>query len=165
MTLRAVLIIAAVGGAAASVALLQQRKALESELEVIVASRSSAASAAGDALLTAEVDRIRLALERSRSQPARTAEPHIALALSDGAFTLERGEIVLRAAQAVADVPRGVHQVTAVAARAITIDDGILLVPVTSRDSVMTPRTIRVPVADFDAIRPNVRPGQLAFFY
>ena len=167
MTPRAVLITLSIMLALLSAALLQQRVALRSEIGKLTHARASAIEATADARLTAEVDRIRVALERARSAPARTAEPHLALALSDSLLTLERGDIVLRSSRVAADVPRGTFLIERVDAAAIVLAGGIVLRPVTSVADTLPPAAgvVRVPPADFYAIRPNVRAGLAAYFF
>lgn len=144
--------------------LVAQRRAVRMEVAALSEARSQVAGAAGDARLAAEVDRIRLALERARSQPARTADAHLALALGDGVLTLERGDIVLRTTTVQADVPRGVHRVLSVEPGRIALEGGITLRSATS-DAADVARTIRIAAADFAAIHPNLKPGQMAFFF
>lgn len=164
MTPRLTLLLVAVALAGGSVMLVAQRRAVRLEVGALGAARAQVAGAAGDARLAAEVDRIRLALEGARLRSARTAEAHLALALGDGVLTLERGEIVLRTATVEANVPRGAWPVERVEAGVITLADGITLRSARDADS-LTVRTVRVPAADFAAILPNVKPGQMAYFF
>lgn len=164
MTPRLALILVAVALAGGSVMLVAQRRAVRLEVAALAEARAQVAGAAGDARLAAEVDRIRLALEAARHQSARTADAHLALALGDGVLTLERGEIVLRTATVQADVPRGVRVVERVDPQLITLADGITIRSERDADS-LTARTVRVPAADFAAILPNVKPGQMAYFF
>ena len=165
MTPRAVLITLVIALTLVSTSLLQRRRALSSEIGKVTSAQASTIEATGDARLTAAVDRIRVALERARSTPASTAEPH--LALSDGLLTLERGDIVFRSSTVAADVPRGTHLIERVDAAAIVLVGGIVLRPVTSLADTLPPAagTVRIPRVDFDAIRPNLRPGLTAFFF
>lgn len=165
MSPRVALILLTLALGAGSAALFSHRRTVATELALLRTARDSAAAAAEDARLAAEVDRIRVQLERARGLTARTADPHLALSLGDGSLTLERGEIVLRATTVTADVPRGVHAIEAVEDRVITLAGGIRLER-DAADTTPTPAlTIRVPRADFDAIRPNVRPGLMAYFF
>jgi len=161
---RDALLLAAAAGMVAATLLLGQRTKLGVELDGIAEARAATAAAAGDARLATEIDRIRLALENSREQPSRTAEAHIALALGDGLLTLERGEIVLRTATVEADVPRGMQLVQAVEPKQIVLGGGIRFV-IADTAAAVAPRTVRLSRADFDAIRPNVKPGQVAYFF
>lgn len=166
MNPRTALILVAAGLAAGSALLLAQRQSLKAEIATLAAAHAAADSAAADAKLTAEVDRIRLALEQARALPARTAEAHLALGLGDGHLTLERGEIVLRAANVNADVPRGIHSIVSVGDKVIELSGNIRLVPESVADtSAAPPLTIRVSRLDFGAIRPNVRVGLMAYFF
>ena len=149
----------------ASAAQLAQRRALRGEIEAMGAARAAATALAGDARLITEVERIRFALEQARSQAAKSAEAHLALALSDGLLTLERGDIVFRTATVQAQVPRGVHVVEQVEERLITLSGGIRLRPASADSAELPHGEIRVPRADFLAIRPNLRPGQTAYFF
>lgn len=165
MSPRLALTLLALGLAAGSAALFSQRRAMTTELAALRSARDSAAIATEDARLTAEVDRIRVQLERARGVTARTADPHLALSLGDGILTLERGEIVLRAATVSAEVPRGVRAIETVEERVITLAGGIRLEREATDATEAPLLTIRVPRADFDAIRPNVRPGLMAYFF
>jgi hypothetical protein len=162
---RRAVILLTVGLAAVSVTLFLQRRALTAELAALRSARDSAVVATEDARLAAEVDRIRFQLERARGVSARTADPHLVLSLGDGSLALERGEIVLRAATVTADVPRGVHVIETVEARVIMLAGGIRLERDPGDSTPTSPLSIRVPRADFDAIRPNVRPGLMAYFF
>ncbi|MCE9600852.1 MAG: hypothetical protein K8S21_01390 [Gemmatimonadetes bacterium] len=162
----AALIALALALALGSAGLLSYRRAVGAEIASIDAARTAAADLTGDARLIAEIERIRFALEQARSQPAKTAEAHLALALGEGLLTLERGDIVFRTATVQAQVPRGVHLVEKVEDRLITLSGGIRLHPTTGGDSLPVAQgEIRVPRADFLAIRPNLRPGQSAYFF
>lgn len=148
-----------------SAALLEHRRSLREQLADMEIARAEAVEETADAVLAAEVDRIRFALEGARSQPARTADAHLALALSDGVLTLERGDIVFRTATVQADVPRGVHVIERVEERLIALVGGITIRPGVADSAAVGSGEIRVPRADFDAIRPNLRPGLSAFFF
>lgn len=165
MSPRLTLIVLTLALGAGSAALFSHRRTVAAELAMLRAARDSAAAAAEDARLTAEVDRIRVQLERARALTARTADPHLVLSIGEGSLTLERGEIVLRAATVTAEVPRGVHAIEAVEDRVIRLAGGIRLERDTGDTTPAPALTIRVPRADFDAIRPNVRPGLMAYFF
>lgn len=166
MSPRTALIIVTAACAVGATLLFARRQSLQAELATLTAAHRAADSAVADAKLTAEVDRIRLSLEQARAQPARNADAHLALALGDGHLTLERGEIVLRAATVNADVPRGIHTIANVGDKVIELSGGIRLVPESAADtSVAPPLTIRVSRLDFGAIRPNVRVGLMAYFF
>jgi hypothetical protein len=81
-------------------------------------------------------------------------------------MTLERGDIVFRTTTVSGEVPRGVHTIERVEDRRIVLSDGIALRPAIAADSASPPsRELRVPSADFHAMRPNLKPGQSAFFF
>lgn len=166
MNPRLVLVVAAGALALASAGLLTRRRALRDEIEGLRLASDSAVAAAADARLAAEVDRIRLALEAARGEDAQRAPAHLALVLGEGLLTLERGDIVFRSATVVADVPRGIHAVERIEPRLIALAGGIRIVPAAPDDTAAPAAgTIRVPRADFDAIRPNLQPGQMAYFF
>lgn len=166
MSPRLILVVAVGALAIASAGLLARRRALQDELIVLRASSDSAVEAAADARLAAEVDRIRLALEAARSEDAQRAPAHLALILGEGLLTLERGDIVFRSATVVADVPRGIHAIERIEPRLIALAGGLRITPAAPTDSgPPASGTIRVPRADFDAIRPNLLPGQMAYFF
>ncbi len=166
MTPRVVLIAFAVTLGIGSVVLLGQRRAMRHEIGSMIVARAEAVDSTADAVLLAEVDRVRFALERARGEPARDAEAHLALSLSDGVMTLERGDIVFRTTTVSGEVPRGVHTIESVEDRRIVLSGGIALRPAIAADSGSPPsRELRVPSADFHAMRPNLKPGQSAFFF
>ena len=149
-----------------SVVLLGQRRAMRQEIGSMVVARAEAVDSTAEAALLAAVDRVRFALEQARAESARDAEAHLALSLSDGVMTLERGDIVFRTTTVTGEVPRGVHAVETVEERRIVLTGGIALRPATAADSSAPPsRELRIPSADFHAIRPNLKPGQAAFFF
>ncbi len=165
MNPRVVLVALAVALGLVSVAQVAARRALRAEITVIGAAREAATALTGDARLITEVERIRFALEQARGRPAKSAEAHLALALSDGLLTLERGDIVFRTATVQAEVARGVHLVEQVEERLVALSGGIRLLPASTDSSALAPGEIRVPRADFLAIRPNLKPGQTAYFF
>ncbi len=166
MTPRVALIAFAVALGVGSVVLFGHRRAMRQEIGSMVVARAEAVDSTADAVLLAEVDRVRFALERARGEPARDAHAHLALSLSDGVMTLERGDIVFRTTTVTGEVPRGVHTIEIVEDRRIVLSDGIALRPAIAADSGAPPsRELRIPSADFYAIRPNLKPGQSAFFF
>lgn len=165
MSPRVVLIALAVTLGLGSIAQLAQRRSLRSEIGALGVARAAAVANADDARLITEIERIRFALEQARSQPAKRAEAHLALALSDGLLTLERGDIVFRTATVQAEVPRGVYLVEQVEERLITLSGGIRLLPASADSTAPPPGEVRIPRADFLAIRPNLKTGQSAFFF
>lgn len=168
MTGRIRLILAAAVLALVSGLLLEYRRDLRAEQALLVAARSAADSAAEDAVLQAEVDRVRVQLERARVRVEGTlADPHLAISLTDGVLTLERADIVLRRAAITADVPIGVHAIVEVGPKAILLADSIRIEPGTDSagSANVAPRSVRMSRADFAAILPNVRPGLLAFLF
>ena len=165
MNPRVVLVALAVTLGLGSVAQVVRRRALHAEIVAIGVAREAATALAGDARLITEVERIRFALEQARSQPAKSADAHLALVLTDGQLTLERGDIVFRTVTVQAEVARGVHLVEQVEERLITLSGGVRLLPVATDSSAPARGEIRVPRADFLAIRPNLKPGQMAYFF
>jgi hypothetical protein len=165
MNPRAALLLITVVLAAVSAAMLTQRRNLRAELVALADARDTAVIGAANARLAAEVDRIRLALEQARALPARNADAHLALSIGDGHLTLERGTIILRSTTVAADVPRGIHPIDSISDRAIVLAGAIRLVRDPGDTTVAPPGTIRIPRVDFDAIRPNVKTGFMAYFF
>jgi hypothetical protein len=162
---RTALFVLAAALALVSVVQFGQRRALAADIAALGVARDEAAAHAGDARLITQVERIRFALEQARGQPAKSADAHLALALGDGRLTLERGDIVFRTTTVEAEVPRGVHLIERVEDRVVTLSGGIRLRPVTADSTPLEKGEIRVPREDFLAIRPNLKPGQSAFFF
>jgi len=166
MTPRGILIALTLLLAMVSAALIDKRSEILEELDLLEEASAKAVDATVNAGITLEIDRIRLALERARSTPSKDATPHLALGLGDGRLSLERGEIVLRATTVRAAVPRGAHTVEAIDAKGIKLSGGFTLLPVAADDSTAAAAgTVRVPRADFDAMRPNLAVGATAYFF
>jgi hypothetical protein len=153
--------------AVGSAALLQIRRDLGDEVAVLAAASDSAQAAASDARLQQEVDRIRFQLEQARVGAGRGTEPHLALAITDGLLTLERGDVQLRAVRADVAVPRGVRTVARVTGDEIVLSDSarIYASAAAGDSSPPRPRSVRVRPADFAAVAPNVRAGHLIYVF
>lgn len=166
MTPRIALILVAAALALGSGALFRHRGTLHAEIEGLKTAIAQADTGTVDARLALEVDRVRVALEAARSAPAKGAEAHLALVLGDGLLTLERGDIVFRSTTVRSDVPRGVHVIEAVEERRILLAGDLTIRAAAASDTLPPTRgTVLVPRADFEAIRPNLKPGQSAFFF
>lgn len=166
MTPRGILIALSLLLAMVSAGLVAQRQSIIGELDVLAEASAAAVDATVDAGITLDVDRIRLALERARSASAKDAVAHLALELGDGRLSLERGEIVLRATAVRSAVPRGVHLVESIEPKLIRLSGGYSLIPVAADDTTdAVAGTVRVPRADFEAMRPNLAVGMNAFFF
>ena len=164
--------------AAASAVLLQQRHVLLVETTRLQKAHDSLTVAAADARLQQEVDGIRLALERSRQRATGKTEPHLAVAITDGLLTLERGDIVLRSALVTADVTRGVRRIARVDGAGIVLDDSTRIYGETAAvpgtpgtpgappvPPPVPPNSVRLSRSDFEAVLPNVRPGLTVYFF
>jgi hypothetical protein len=151
----------------AAALLLERRRDLRDEIGVLERDRSALTDSLETAVLTEEVDRVRLQLERARAQPERTAEPHIAVAIGGSALTLERAGIVLRSAAVAGDVARGVRTVQRIEDDGVELSGGVALRPVrTPSDSAgAVPGTLWVGRHDFDAIRASLRRGTVAYLH
>lgn len=167
LDLRRALVVAAVILAIASALLLQARRDTREEIAALTVASDSAQVAAGDARLQQEVDRIRLDLERARVRATTKTEPHLALAITDGQLSLERGDIVLRTIPVEASVPRGVRTIASVGANGIVLSDSIRMRPAASPADTSPPEPgiVRLRAADFAAILPNVKPGLTVYVF
>jgi hypothetical protein len=167
VTPRAALIGLAAALMLAAALLLERRRDVRDAIAALEQDRIALTDSLEMAALTEEVDRVRLALERARAQPERTAEPHLALAIGGSELTLERAGIVLRSAAAAGDVARGVRTVQRIEGDGVELSGGVSLRPVrTPSDSAgAVPGTLWVGRHDFDAIRASLRRGTVAFLH
>lgn len=166
MNPRRVLIVTAIVLAAASAALLQTRRDLRDDVAELRAATDSTRVRAADARLQQAVDRIRLELEQARVRATARTEPHLALAITDGQLTLERGEVVLRSVPVEVAAAPGVRTITSVGEREIVLSDSVRIYARAAGDSLPTaPGTVRLSASDFAAIAPNVRVGLTTYFY
>lgn len=161
------LVVAATVLAVGSAALLQARRDLRDDIDRLGAAADSARRGADDAMLQQEVDRIRLQLERARVRPSRGTEPHLALAITDGQLTLERGDVLLRTVRADVAVGRGLRTIASVTPDEIVLSDSarIYASAAAGDSSPPRPRSVRVRPADFAAVAPNVRAGHRVFVF
>lgn len=166
MNVQRAFVVAAAVLAVGSAALLQVRRDLREEIGVLSLASDTAQVRAGDARLQQEVDRIRLELERARVRATPQTEPHLALAITDGLLTLERGDIVLRSVQADVTASRGVRTIVEVGAREIVLSDSVrIYVGIAGDTTPPEPRSVRLRATDFTAVVPNVRAGHTVYFF
>lgn len=166
MNLQRSFVLSAAVLAVGSAVLLQVRRDTREEIEELTLASDTAQVRAGDARLQQEVDRIRLELERARVRATPRTEPHLALAITDGLLTLERGDIVLRSVQADVTASRGVRTIAEVRAREIVLSDSVRIYAGVAGDTTPPlPRSVRLRASDFLAVVPNIRAGLTVYFF
>lgn len=142
--------------------------------EAAIAARTEAI---GDRELLAASQRVRLVVERARELPSAKAPLHLAIALTDGQLTLERGDASLASAaveigepgwrrvgedSVFLKAPRGLHRVSTITAEAITLEGGWQL---RGDAGSATIGVLRLSARDFSAVRPNVTPGIAVYIF
>ena len=138
-----------------------------------------------DAIVAAEENKARIALELAKRQAHLDKALHLAISLDSGKIYLEREGAVLRemAAQfgpekgvtAGTDsipvvVPRGEFSVARIEENRILLEGGNAIeasdTPVASADTnPIPPGNVRIGKTDMTAIKPNLTPGMRVFFY
>lgn len=150
---------------------------LNSRREKVELAIDTRTEAIADRELLATSQRIRLSLERARELPSAQAALHLAIALTDGRLTLERGDASLASAAVTigepgwrvvgtdsvyVKAPRGMHKVSAISPQQITLEGGWQLRPEGSGGLI---GVIELTARDFAAVRPNVIPGIAVYIF
>lgn len=167
MTPRGALIALAAALTLTAAVLLERRRDTRDEIVGLAASADALGDSVETAVLSAEIDAVRLDLERARDRPEASVGTHLAFAVGHHVLTLERGGVVLRSAEVAGEVTRGARLVERASDRAIELSDGSSLRPVrTAADSAgRGPGTLWLAARDFEAIRGQVRTGTMAYLH
>ncbi len=150
----------------ASAFLLEARRDTRDAIAAQLGDSAQLADSIAAASLTAEVDRVRLSLERARAVPERAAPLHLTLAVGTGTLALERGDVVLRSVAVDGTLPRGVHTVRRVVVDLIELEAGLRL---RARGEGWkddgAPGTLWLSARDFEAISGAVGRGTRCHVY
>lgn len=138
-----------------------------------------------DAIVAAEQNKTRIALELAKRQAKMEKSLHLAVSLDSGKIYLEREGAVLREMAALFGpekgvtagsdsipvvIPRGEFNVARIDEDKILLEGGNAIeasqTPVASADtSPIAPGSVRIGKTDMAAIKPNLTPGMRVYFY
>lgn len=164
--------------------LFYKRGVYEAEVARLRANMTDTERARTDAIIAAEENKARIALELARRQAKIEKMLHLSVAVDSGRIFLEREGAILRempaafgaetSVRAGADsipvvIPRGQRTIARVSENAITLDGGTVISAADgalANDSTpVAPGNVRIGLADMKAIMPNLTPGMRVYFY
>ena len=165
--------------------LVLKRRAYANEVQRLRSSMTEQEKSRTDAIIEAEDNKLRIALELARRQAKLEKTLHLSVAVDSGKIYLEREGAVLREMAAAfgpdtmvsngADsiplvVPRGQRSIAKLDDSGVTLDGGAVIrptdAPSLAQDSTaIPPGSVRIRRADFRAIMPNLHPGMRVYFY
>jgi hypothetical protein len=165
--------------------LVSKRRAYTAEVSRLRGAMTDAERAKTDAIIQAEHDKARIALELAKRQAKMEKTLHLAVALDSGRIYLEREGAVLREMAALFGpetgvtpgsdslpvvIPRGQQLVARLDGNRIVLEGGNAIeaasTDVASADATpIPPGNIRIGLTDMKAIRPNLSPGMRVYFY
>ena len=165
--------------------LLYKRRAYTEEVNRLRGAMTDAERAKTDAIVQAEQDKARIALELAKRQAKMEKTLHLAVALDSGKIYLEREGAVLREMAALFGpekgvtpgsdslpivIPRGQRTVARLEQNRIVLEGGTAIeaasTDVASADTAPIPAgNVRIGLTDMKAILPNLSPGMRVYFY
>jgi hypothetical protein len=163
--------------------LIMKRRAYASEVARLQANMTDQERTRTEAIVEAEHNKTRIALELARRQAKIEKTLHISIAVDSGKMYLEREGAVLREMAAAFGpeakvgpdsipvvIPRGEMSVATIGADKITLDGGTVIsassAPQPAQDpDPIPPGNVRIPLADMKAILPNLKVGMPVYFY
>jgi hypothetical protein len=165
--------------------LVQKRRAYGAEVTRLRAAMTDAERQRTDAIVEAEQDKARIALELAKRQAQMETKLHLAVSVDSGRVYLERDGRILRemAAQFGPEkgttpgsdsvpvvVPRGQQSIAKVEESRIVLEGGTAIqaaeTDVASADTrPIAPGEVRIGRVDMKAILPNLSPGMRVYFY
>lgn len=163
--------------------LLVKRRAYAAEVARLQANMTDQERTKTEAIVEAEHNKTRIALELARRQAKIEKTLHISIAVDSGKMYLEREGAVLREMAAAFGpeakvgpdsipvvIPRGEMSVATIGSDRITLDGGTLIsassAPQPAQDTdPIPPGNVRIPLADMKAILPNLKVGMPVYFY
>jgi len=164
--------------------LFYKRGVYESEVTRLRANMTETERARTDAIVAAEENKARIALELARRQAKIEKKLHLSVAVDSGRIFLEREGAILREMPAVFGsetsatagggsipivVPRGQRTITAVSGTTITLDGGTVISAaggsLAADSTPVAPGSVRIALADMKAIVPNLSAGMRVYFY
>jgi type III secretory pathway component EscV len=163
--------------------LIMKRRAYESEVARLQSNMSQQERDQTAAIVAAEENKTRIALELARRQAKIEKSLHLSVAVDSGKMYLEREGAVLREmaiafgpeAKVGSDsipvvIPRGETSVARLDSNGMTLDLGTVVsvtdAPSPAQDPApIPPGTVRINKEDFKAIMPNLKLGMRVYFY
>jgi hypothetical protein len=165
--------------------LVYKRRAYTAEVVRLRGAMTDAERAKTDAIVQAEQDKARIALELAKRQAKMEKTLHLAVALDSGRIYLEREGAVLREMAALFGpetgitpgsdsvpvvIPRGQQILARLDENKIVLEGGNAIeaasTDVASADTTPIPAgNVRIGLTDMKAIRPNLSPGMRVYFY
>jgi hypothetical protein len=165
--------------------LIYKRDKYNAEVTRLRGSMTDAEKAKTDAIVAAEQNKARIALELAKRQAKLEKSLHLAVSLDSGRIYLEREGAVLREMAALFGpekgvtagsdsipvvIPRGEFSVARIDENRIVLEGGNAIeaaqTDVASADTnPISPGNIRIGKTDMSAIKPNLTPGMRVYFY
>jgi hypothetical protein len=165
--------------------LVYKRRAYTAEVTRLRGAMTDAERAKTDAIVQAEQDKARIALELAKRQAKMEKLLHLAVALDSGRIYLEREGLVLREMVALFGpekgttpgsdslpvvIPRGQQTVARLEENKIVLEGGNVIeaasTDVASADTTpIPPGNVRIGLTDMKAIMPNLTRGMRVYFY
>lgn len=165
--------------------LVHKRRVYTAEVSSLRGAMTDAERAKTDAIVAAENDKARIALELAKRQAKMEKALHLAVSLDSGRIYLEREGAVLREMAALFGpekgvtpgsdsvpvvIPRGEVNVARIEDNRIVLEGGnaieVAQANVASADtSPIPPGNVRIGRIDMEAIKPNLTPGMRVYFY
>ena len=170
---------------ALDVYLVVKRRAYESEVSRLRANMTETERAKTDAIVAAEQNKTRIALELAKRQAKIEKSLHLSVAVDSGKIYLERDGAVLREMAAMFGpeakisngtdsipivVPRGQRTVAKFSDAGIVLEGGTVMAPsdanpLASDTNPIPPGGVRISRTDLKAILPDLSPGMRVYFY
>jgi hypothetical protein len=165
--------------------LVHKRRLYTAEVSRLRGAMTDAERAKTDAIVAAEDDKARIALELAKRQAKMEKALHLAVSVDSGRIYLEREGAVLREMAALFGpekgvtpgsdsvpvvIPRGEVNVARIEDNRIVLEGGnaieVAQANVASADSTpIPPGNVRIGRTDMEAIKPNLTPGMRVYFY
>ena len=163
--------------------LVKKRRAYADEVARLQANMTDQERAKTEAIVAAEHNKARIALELARRQAKIEKTLHLSVAVDSGKIYLEREGAVLREMAAAFGpetkvgpdsipvvIPRGQMSVAAIDEDKFTLEGGTVIAATTAASPAQDPNpippgTVRIPLTDMKAIKPNLKVGMPVYFY
>jgi len=163
--------------------LIMKRRAYTAEVARLQSNMSEQERAKTDAIVEAEHNKTRIALELARRQAKIEKTLHLSVAVDSGKIYLEREGAVLREMAAAFGpetkvgpdsipvvIPRGEITLASISDDKITLESGTVIAATNAaspaQDTTPIPAgSVRIPMADMKAILPNLKVGMPVYFY
>ena len=163
--------------------LIYKRRAYTAEVARLRSNMSEQEKARTDAIVAAEDNKTRIALELARRQAKIEKQLHLSVSVDSGKIYLEREGALLREIAASFGpetkagpdsipvvIPRGQFSVAKFDDNSISLEGGTVINATDAASPVqdtnpIPPGTVRITRTDLKAILPNLKPGMPVYFY